>query len=395
MVPQAHLIDVGAGVEEGQSRLHVAFTRGVKKRREATAATHEIHIGEGLGLGLLQIHRLLFRLSDRSALLLEGGTDRRLDLAGRRSTRLLIRPPGGPERLEHLVPSLAGGPIGLQPHRHIFRYRGDGHVGPPIQERMDRLHPVVHDSEHEGSLSPGGIQCVHVRSAVQKKRDSVRAPRRGGEVQRRRPSGGGGGPRIRSRLQERLHHWRHRGPARQVERCIVADPCHGFEIGSGVNQHLRHLDAAALGSPVQGGRAVPLGGVDIGSLLEQCAHGPDIAPLSRVRHRGVHYRGVLHPEGEGGNSRVGYHRHRRWDRHQHERRHAQGPKCIYAQRVAHQTVSEKSPVLSPKLSMSSSPSLCNKLSITLAMGVPASAFRCVLPASRPLAPPTTTSGQRL
>ena len=71
------------------------------------------------------------------------------------------------------------------------------------------------------------------------------------------------------------------------------------------------------------------------------------------------------------------------------------PFILLPRLVSHPTVSEKSLVLSPKLFMSSSPSLCIRVSITLAIGVPGSALRCMLPARRPFAPPTTNSGQRL
>ena len=58
------------------------------------------------------------------------------------------------------------------------------------------------------------------------------------------------------------------------------------------------------------------------------------------------------------------------------------------------TVSANSPVLSPKLLMSSRPSLCMSDSITLAIGVPSGALRCRLPASWPLRVPSRMSGQR-
>ena len=59
-----------------------------------------------------------------------------------------------------------------------------------------------------------------------------------------------------------------------------------------------------------------------------------------------------------------------------------------------QALSENSPVLSPKLFISSRPSLWSSVSMTSAIGVPSGAFRCRLPSSRPLPWPSRSSGQR-
>src|SRR5690606_19053154 len=55
-------------------------------------------------------------------------------------------------------------------------------------------------------------------------------------------------------------------------------------------------------------------------------------------------------------------------------------------------VSENSPVLSPKLSTSSMPSVCISDSIAFAMGVPSAAFRCIPPWRPAFLPPTRKSG---
>src|SRR5262245_44859186 len=57
-------------------------------------------------------------------------------------------------------------------------------------------------------------------------------------------------------------------------------------------------------------------------------------------------------------------------------------------------VNENSPVLSPRLSMSETPSMCSRPSITFAIGVPSSALRWLLPLILPFARPSSINGQR-
>ena len=60
-----------------------------------------------------------------------------------------------------------------------------------------------------------------------------------------------------------------------------------FTLAPGANQQVGAFDIVAIAGPVQRGRAVRFGGVDVGLFLEQRAHRLAIGGLGRVDERHV------------------------------------------------------------------------------------------------------------
>src|SRR5436853_2009872 len=155
-------------------------------------------------------------------------------------------------------------------------------------------------------------------------------------------------------------------PARDVEWCVQANSGHCLWVGSGVQQHVCHFGIAAFGRPVKGCHTITARCIHVGALLKQGTHGFAISSHGRICDRRVC---------SGG-------------REQRSNRQCADECC--RQEGPHRT---NSPVLLPKLSMSA-PSICNRLSITFAIGVPSGALMWRLPLRWPLAWPSNINGHR-
>jgi hypothetical protein len=70
---------------------------------------------------------------------------------------------------------------------------------------------------------------------------------------------------------------------RHEQRRPPAESRGGFDVAAGVDQHLRQLDIAAPGRPVQRRHPVALRGVDVHALLQQRPDGVAVARHGRIR----------------------------------------------------------------------------------------------------------------
>ena len=386
-VGRAHLVDVGAARDERQGRIGVAVARGEQQRRQAAVGPHQI--GEAERLRLFLPVGLGRRRGWRCSRTPKGGRRRR---SRPRQTRppgpeaaprvAFRRPPGAggghpaaPLPAVGLVERVAGG--------DVHDRRGDAGVRSPPQQGRDGGGPRRPRREHEGGLTPAGLAHVGVGAMRQQRLDGVDASRLRGEVQR-------GGARRGQRLSIRpmgeqgRDHRGMAGPARDVQRRVAAETGHRFGVGAGREEPAGGPRVAVPRRPVQGGHAVAARRVDVAAVRQQRPHRLVVLTHDRIGERCV----------DGGPRRAG-------PRAQQDKEDA-GPdskhgflQTIDLGRSVSQAANENTPVLSPNRSTSSTPSRWMRSSITFAMGVPGAARRCRLPASRPLAPPTTKSGHRL
>src|SRR3954465_2112442 len=193
---------------------------------------------------------------------------------------------------------------------------------------------------------------------------------------------------VRVPVEERADDLRVTAFGGEVKWRVSAEARHRRGLRAVLEQQPRELGVAGVGGPMQRRHAVALAAVDVSAVSEQRGDGGRIAAHGSV--------GDAHITGGGGwwrgaaeRQRAGQGEHREATCVQHC-----STRISIARRPPY-AVNEKVPVESPNCWMSVSPSLCISVSMTFAIGVPAAALRCVLPASCPLAPPSTISGQRL
>ncbi len=295
----------------------------------------------------------------------------------------------------------------------------DRRIGARLKQRDHRAGAPQRRREHQRCLPPLGLPHIHVGPPAHQRRHGLHVTRSRREMKRRGPRPRHG-PHIGTRLHQHRHDRAVPRPPRHMQRPVRTQARRRLKVGPHPDQHLRDLHVPVQRRPVQPRHPVPPGRVHIGPLRDQRPHGVGI-----VAHRGVGHRRVgrirsrrLAGDGQAGLTRnrhtpltrgnrdrftgesvktVGTHVGRppggRRDPHHPHQNRAQ-PTHHPPHHPAHPD-SPNALVLFPKLATSSIPSLCMRLSMTFAIGVPGSARRWRLPSRRPFAPPTTKSGQRL
>ena len=128
-----------------------------------------------------------------------------LHLTGARPPTFGARPGLGPERCQHLVATLPGGPILLRPLYQVHHLGGDLWIRVASQQRLEGGHPVVGGREHQGCLPPRSLWCVYVRAGLDERNDGRCGPGRGREMQWGHVSSARRGSGITSGVQQRLH----------------------------------------------------------------------------------------------------------------------------------------------------------------------------------------------
>src|SRR5262245_40315785 len=285
------------------------------------------------------------------------------------------------------------------------------------EQFLDRIGTILSRGEHQGRLPPLRFFRIRVRAGVEQQLHDRRVAGGRSQVQRGDAGGCRSNRRIGARLEERRHDRRAARPARQLQRRVLTDARDGGNVGAGIDEHVGHRRVAALGRPVQSGHPVALRRADVRTLLEQVAQAVAVAAHGGVSDRGTRRRCAENRGHEqrgrcvDGQPKLHNDSSLCHNKGNHEATKTRRglvemfvfmPSCLrgcicfcYATLVvADGAVSENSPVLSPKLLRSSSPSSCSSVSITFAIGVASAAFRCSPPFSIPFPLPSRTSGHR-
>ena len=273
-IGRAHLVDVGAAVDQRERGVGVTVTRGEQERRQPTLCAHQIRIAQWFGL---------------VAGVVVGGGPRatRCRAGDGRQTRGGAF--GGPLLLDRGDPGVAGAALGgvfAIAGADVDHLGGDGHVGAARGQAFDRLGAAVAGGEHQRGLSPLRLARIRIGAGVEEQRNGGDVARGGGKVQRHR-AGGGDRAGLGATGQQQPHHAVRAFLRRKVERRVAADPGHGLHVGAGVEQQRRGVSLVTPCGPVQRGHAVALRRIHV--------HAPGQQRLQRRKvalHRGVGHLGA-------------------------------------------------------------------------------------------------------
>ena len=92
------------------------------------------------------------------------------------------------------------------------------------------------------------------------------------------------GVRVRPSVQQHPDHRRRAVQAGQPERCHTK-LIRRIDVSFGANQQLGTFESIPMARPMKGSRAILLGLVNVGSLLEESAHGVPVGSPSRTHKR--------------------------------------------------------------------------------------------------------------
>ena len=293
---------------------------------------------------------------------------------------------GGHERLPDLLLPAPVFAVDLLPLVHVHDAGRGSRIGAGGHQAAHHCGAASGRGVHERRLAPLRLTGIHDGPVVEKGLHRGEITGRGGVVERL--DTGRIGPRRRARtlLQKDPDEVGGALPSCEVERSVVAQARHGFGMCPRHQEDLRQFGVAVLGGPVESGHAVAVGGVHVLATPKHGAHTVGVVGAGGVGDGRVGHGPV--DDGRADEARPGGGRGmvmRRGAPEGESRRQGQpriGAKDGAAHGPSYRSgdadrgiVRGSSPVLSPKLSMSSWPSVWSMDSMALAMGVPSGALR--------------------
>ena len=174
---------------------------------------------------------------------------------------------------------------------HARRHLPVGALG---QQQPDNVGAIEAGGDHEGRLPKGLLFGVDVGAYFDEPRHGLGVTGSRGQHQRRRAECCGQ-VRFGTAGYQRRHHLRLAALRRQMQRGDATEASGGAHVGAGRQQHLGDGHVAVSGGPVQCRHTVPLGGVDVHALLEECFHGGRVAGFRGIGDGGV---GSVESDGE-------------------------------------------------------------------------------------------------
>ena len=174
---------------------------------------------------------------------------------------------------------------------HARRHLPVGALG---QQQPDNVGAIEAGGDHEGRLPIGLLFGVDVGAHFDEPRHGLGVTGSRGQHQRRRAECCGQ-VRFGTAGYQRRRHLRLAALRRQMQRGDATEASGGAHVGAGRQQHLGDGHVAVSGGPVQCRHTVPLGGVDVHALLEECFHGGRVAGFRGIGDGGV---GSVESDGE-------------------------------------------------------------------------------------------------
>jgi hypothetical protein len=139
-------------------------------------------------------------------------------------------------------------PNGEQERREPRREPQPG-VGTALEERLDNVGVAFRGRPHEGRLATFAFSCIHYRSAAQQRFDRFGATCSCARHQRGFAARNGG-VRIRSGVQQQIHHRAVCVQASEIQRRDSVTVCSPY-VCSGTQEGLSCLHVFAVHGPVQ------------------------------------------------------------------------------------------------------------------------------------------------